>query len=278
MNPRAIAIVGIGLMGASLAAKCRRTFPGAHIIGISRNRKALALARKRLWIHASTSDLQRGVQSADLIVLCTPVNTLSKYLKALDHMVASGTLVTDVGSVKGSVLREVEKKKFKKIHFVGAHPMVGGHQRGAEAAHSNLYDEGFTFLIRSPKTDPKSYASVKAFWKKVMPRVVEISAQAHDRVVSDISHLPHVVAMTLVLAVNQKSLKFAAGGFRDTTRIAQAHPSIWLPIYQANRKALGRSLGLFEAEIRKFRKALKSKNHQALSRIVAQAALRRRQI
>ena len=265
-------------MGGSLAAACRRKFPRARIIGVTRSRHALRTALKRRWIHQGFRDLSRGVQNADLVVLCTPVDTFPKLLKAVDRAGKKGVLVTDVGSVKGSVERWIGKRSWSHLRFVGAHPMVGSHQRGIEVANKVLYDHGFTFLVRSRRTDQKSYGAVKAFWRKISSRLIETDAETHDKIVAEISHLPHAIAACLLLAVSKKSLGFAASGFRDTTRIAEGHPSIWLPILHGNACALLNALDDFEKQLKNLRRALQSKNARILKKILDFSSQKRSQI
>src|SRR5664279_2383924 len=127
-----IVVIGLGLMGGSLAAACRKKFPKARITGISRSREALALVLKKRWVHEATRDVTLGARGADLVVLCTPVDTFLPYLKAIDKVCAKGALVLDVGSVKAAVLKEVNSRKWKNLSFVGCHPMVGSHRRGIQ--------------------------------------------------------------------------------------------------------------------------------------------------
>lgn len=278
MNPKTIAIIGLGLMGGSLAARCRRQFPKAKVIGITRNAAALREARRKRWIHEGTHNLRRGIRNADLIILCTPVDTFPKILSLIDRSLHSAALVTDVGSVKGALLNWIEKRKWKRIQFVGAHPMVGSHRRGIQASSPHLYDHGFTFLVRSRKTNSSSYAAAKSFWKKITPRVIEISADEHDKITSEISHLPHAAAVCLVLAAQKKSLRYAASGFRDTTRIALGDASVWAPIFRSNQKAILKALNFFEKKLGILRQALRAKKDSAMRRILNQAAFLRKQI
>lgn len=281
MKPKSIAIIGLGLMGGSLAAACRKKFSGTKIIGITRNRAALRTALKKKWVHQAAPDLKRGVQSADLIVLCTPVNTLKPLLQQIDRFARRGTLVTDAGSVKSEIVSWAGKRKFKNITFVGAHPMTGSHERGIEAANPDIYRKGFTFVTRTAKTQRAAFTKVKDFWKKISPRVVEITPEAHDIITSQISHVPHLIAACLVLAADPKSLPFAGPGFIDATRIAQGHPSVWLPIFIANRKAVLKAVSGFEKKLSIFKKALSgagSGQARFLEKILAQAGQERAQI
>lgn len=278
MKLKTIAIVGLGLMGGSLAASCRRRFPSSRIIGVSRNRSALAFALKKKWIHQAFPDLRQAVKDANLVVLCTPVDTYWKILNAIDRFASSGTVVTDVGSVKAEVLRRILRKKWRNIEFVSAHPMVGSHEKGIGAARPDLYQKGYVFLIRGEKSLSPAYRFVKNFWKKMAESIVETSALEHDRIVSDISHLPHAAAVCLVLSVGKDSLGFAASGFRDATRIAQGHPTVWLPIFTFNRRALSRSLLHFERKLKAFRRNLSPGRTGELGRMLSSASKLREQI
>jgi len=265
-------------MGGSLAAACRRKFPDARIIGMSRSASALRLARRKKWAHRATRDLPSALALADLVILCTPVDTFPKLLSMIDRSAPKGTLVTDVGSVKGKCVRWAERRRFRRIFFVGAHPMAGSHARGIEHANARLYDGSVIFLTRSKKTDPAAYRRVKSFWKKISSRLVEVTPVLHDQIVSEISHLPHAVAYCLMLAVPCESLQFAANGFRDTTRVAQSAPSVWLPIFEGNRAAVLKSLRRFENTVKKFKNALGGKNTPALRKMLLQGSARRRQM
>ncbi len=267
---KSITIVGLGLMGGSLAPACKRALPQSRITGVSRDRSALKLALKRKWLHETTSDLLQGVKTADLIVLCTPVDTLKALLLKIDSAAQPGALVTDVGSVKGDIQRWADKQKFKNIQFVGAHPLVGSHDRGIDAARPDLYRKGFTFITRTAKQKRENFLSVKNFWQKITPKVYEVTPEDHDRITAEISHLPHLAAFALTLTPQEKSLAFAGMGFLDTTRIAQGHSSVWAPIFLANRRAVMAVLPGFETRLRDFKKALK-KSPAALEKFLQKA-------
>lgn len=271
-----IAIIGLGLMGGSLAASCRKKFPRARIVGISRSREALALAKKKKWVHEATADVLAGARDADLMVLCTPVGTLLPYLKAIDRVCAKQALVMDVGSVKSSVLKEAGSWSWKNLSFVGCHPMVGSHRRGIKAVNPALYEGGLVILTRDRKTCPSAYREAKAFWRRFSSRIVELSPEVHDRFVGEVSHLPHAIAACLMHAVSAPALKVASTGFRDTTRIAAADSSIWQPIFSANRKVMIEVLGRFEKELAKFKKLLLVRDPKSFRNYLDQAQKTRR--
>lgn len=266
---KTIGIVGLGLMGGSLAAACRKNFPKSRIIGISRDSSAVREAVSRKWIHAGGSDLKNLVSSCDLIILCTPVDTLKPMLEAIDLCAKSGAVVTDVGSVKGEICVWAAKQKFFNITFVGAHPMAGSHNRGIQAASAELYAGQLTFLI---KGSGSAYQGVKSFWNRISGRVIEVSAANHDKISAEISHLPHAVAACLVQSAASQSIPFAAKGFLDSTRIAQADPSIWIPIFLANRSEVLKALNTFEKQVKTFKKALSGRQISRLQAFLKQSS------
>jgi len=275
MKLNTIAIVGLGLMGGSLAATCRRKFPRARIIGISRSSQALKYALKKRWIHEGSQDPRRAVKHADLIVLCTPVDTFPKFLSLLDRYAKRGALVTDVGSVKEKIVRWTKKRKFRHIEFVGAHPIAGSHETGIKAAQPHLYDKRMTFLIREKGVSAKSFRIIQSFWKKITPKVIQTSATKHDRIVGQVSHLAHAVAICLMLSVDTSFLRFAGRGFRDATRIAQGAPSIWIPIFLENRRPLLKSMTQFEKKMKRFRGVLLGSSSRGLHRMLTLAGQKR---
>lgn len=270
-----IAIIGLGLMGGSLAAACRKKFPKARIVGISRSHEALTLAKRKRWIHEATREVLFGAHGADLVVLCTPVDTYMPYLEAIDKVCAKGALVMDVGSVKVSVLKAVNSRRWKNLSFVGCHPMVGSHKRGIQAVNPVLYQKGLVLLTRDRKTCPGSYKIAKKFWQSFTSKIMELTPEMHDKLVGEASHLPHAIAVCLMHTVPASALKVASTGFRDTTRIASAASSIWQPIFSANRKVMLSTLGRFELELRTFKKILRGRDPRKLAQFLDQARKKR---
>lgn len=278
MRFRTVAIIGLGLMGGSLAAAIRKRFPKIRVLGITRNRASLKAALRKKWIHQGVSRLGREVSAADLIVLSTPVDTLPGILNRLDRLAKPGAVATDVGSVKGDIIRALRKKKLKRIRFVGAHPMTGSHRRGMEAASAGLYDQGLTFVIRAKETDARAYRDVRDFWKRISPQVEEVSETEHDEIVAWVSHLPHALAVCLLLTAPSAFLRFASTGFSDTTRVAAGHPSLWLPILERNRAALRQPFKTFEKNFIRIKSALSGRRSDSLARMLREARRKRAQI
>lgn len=262
--PEKIVIIGMGLMGGSLAAACQKKFSKTQIVGISRNAKALRFAKSKQWIHEGTKDVLAGAKDADLIVLCTPVSTYFPYLKAIDRVCSKNALVMDVGSVKAAISKEVNSRAWKNFSFVGCHPMVGSHRRGIQAVNPELYKDGLVLLTRERKTSAAHFVRAKQFWQRFTSHILTLTPEKHDALVGQISHLPHAIAFCLMHAVSRSSLRLASTGFRDTTRVAASDPSIWEPIFFSNSTVLLKSLNRFEKKLQKFKKLLTSKNSKKL--------------
>jgi prephenate dehydrogenase len=209
-------------------------------------------------------------------VLCTPVDTYLPYLHAIDQVCAKNALVMDVGSVKASVLKEVNSRPWRNFSFVGCHPMVGSHKRGIGAVNPELYKEGLVLLTPDRKTCSCGLKKAAKFWKTFTPRVITLTPEAHDKLVGEASHLPHAVAACLMHTVSNPAFKVAATGLRDTTRIAAAASSIWQPIFRSNRKVLLVALNRFEQKLQIFKKLLQSRNPKKLAAFLDQAQRKRK--
>lgn len=272
---RCITVVGLGLIGGSLAAASRKAFPRTQIIGVSRSRAALAKARKRNWIHEGTQDLNRGIRSSQLVILCTPVDTFKTLLKRIERAAQSPLIVTDTGSVKGFLVRWVDHEKWRRVNFVGAHPMAGSHERGIDAARPHLFDHALTFITPGRRTSPRVLAQVRNFWEKVSSRVAIVSPEKHDRLTAEISHFPHLVAALIINNTSPSSFSFAASGFFDTTRVAQGDSRLWAPIFLENQKELERLLLKFQAKMEWVRRILKKGEISKLQKVLGEAQRRR---
>ena len=246
-----VAIIGVGLMGGSLAISLRENGYAGTITGIGRGQKNLEAARKVGVINAYTTDIVDGVADADLVVVAVPVMKAAAVVKAALPALKPGAVVTDVGSVKEQLVRDMESMLPDDIHFVGGHPIAGTENSGSLAAFSGLFENRKCILTPTPKTDPSALALVRAIWESAGSEVVEMDARVHDVFLSAISHLPHMIAFTLVNTVagieagGEKALGYSAGGFRDFTRIASSSPEMWADICSMNKGAILDMLRLF---------------------------------
>lgn len=262
-------ILGVGLLGGSLALACKKRGLAGEICGVGRGRENLEKARNLGAVDAITQDPAEGARGADLIVLATPVGGFIPLVKAIAPALRPGVIVTDVGSVKGDLVRELEDLMPQGARFVGGHPIAGSERFGVAAASPSLFEGAQCVLTPTSRTDRQAYSRIKALWEQVGSRVVEMDSHAHDRVFASVSHLPHVVAYALVEAVlgrpgGEGLSAFAAGGFRDVTRIASSHPDLWRDICLRNREALLEEIGNFEAALSRLREAIAGRDGEAL--------------
>ena len=278
MSPRTFVIIGLGLIGGSLGAALRKRFARARVLGVSRSRRKINLAKRLGFIQNGGTSFQKVVSQADIVFVCTPVDTIGDIVEQVDQAAKPGTIVTDVGSTKGTIVRWADRKRFRNIRFVGSHPLAGSHHGGLQYSTANLFDGAVVFLTPTKKTDRRARRAIASIWKLLGTRVSEMSPNAHDRVVDHVSHLPHGVASCLVNAVSSNSLRFSASGFLDTTRVAQADPALWTPIFLTNRVHLACDLKRFRAVVDRLIDALSRGARADIRRMLAAASLKRRQI
>lgn len=241
-------MAGVGLICGSLALDMRRQKLVKEIVGYGRSEANLKIAKKKgiidsYFLHGD--DFPGGV---DFLMMGTPVQTIVPLAKAFLPKLEAGCIVSDVGSVKGEIVRGMEKLLPKEISFVASHPIAGSEQWGAQAARENLFVRHRTVLTPTKKTNEKALRKVAALWRKVGAEVEIMHPDVHDRVLGVISHLPHVLVYALVNEIERTHLKgvdlksYCAGGFKDFTRIASSRPELWRDICLMNKRALGRSL------------------------------------
>jgi len=225
LKNKTVTIVGLGLMGGSLGLAIRKKFPHVKVISVSRSTAKLRQAKRLGLTHQGTTNLTQGVKDADWVILCSPVDHILKTLNLIERAVKPGTIVTDVGSVKTPIVKQASKRTFKKMNFVGSHPMVGSHNTGLGAIRADLYKGGVVLVVKETKTDRHALKQVAQFWKQLGMKVTVTSAKQHDEIVANVSHLPHVLSSLLVGRVGSRNTQFASSGFRDVTRLAQGDPS-----------------------------------------------------
>jgi prephenate dehydrogenase len=276
-----ITLVGVGLLGGSLGMALRKRRLAGSVVGFVRRVASVAECERLGAVNLATLDLQRAVDGAELVVLCTPIAQMRGLVKQMLPVLRQGAIVTDVGSVKGSVVRDLEALVAKAgAYFVGSHPLAGAEKMGVAAARADLFVGAVCVITPTRRSNPAAVRKVEQLWKAVGSHLLQLAPQAHDDLVGRSSHLPHVVAAQLAnLILSPKHPKeqgmLCANGFRDTTRIASGSPEMWRDIALANRKNLSRALETFTHGLQNFRRALKSGDAQAVSRFFEQARERR---
>ena len=281
MQFRKITIVGVGLLGGSIGLAARKLRIAGEIAGFARREKTIAECEKFGAADYATMDLLAAVSNADLIILCTPLAQMRPLAEQFLPALKRGAIVTDVGSVKGGVVRELESLIARAgAHFVGSHPMAGGEKTGVAAARADLFENAICVLTPARKSNAAAVRKLERFWKTLGSRVVKLRPEQHDLFVSRTSHLPHVIAAALanlVLGPAQPKgqSQLCANGFRDTTRIASGSPEMWRDIALANRKHVARSVSAFISELQKFERGLKSADAKAVENFFETAKNRR---
>lgn len=266
---RKITIVGVGLLGGSLGLAVKNRKLAREVVGYVRRAASIAECEKAKAVDSCTRDLREAVTAADLIVLCTPLAQMLPLLKELLPAVKRGAIITDVGSVKATVVKELESQVAKAgAHFIGSHPMAGAEKTGVTAARVNLFEHAVCVVTPTKRSNHAALRKTEQLWKAVGARVIRLSPELHDELVSRSSHLPHVAAATLANLVLDPSHPksqplLCANGFRDTTRIASGSPEMWRDIALANRKNLGKALETFIRDLKKIQAALKKGDEKA---------------
>lgn len=248
MIPR-LAIVGVGLLGGSVAKAARERGLAREIVGIGRDASRLEPALRDGVLDRATVDLADGLRGADLVVLGMPVLVIERMLPAVAAAVGEEALVTDVGSTKATIVTAADALAARRpFHFVGSHPMAGSERAGYAVARGDLFERATVIVTPTDATSPQAVKDIASLWEAMGGRVSQLDPATHDRVVAAISHLPHLVAFALVAGAHRfeaGSFDFAARGFRDTTRIAASDPVVWQEIFRGNREALLASVGRF---------------------------------
>ncbi|HYM73176.1 MAG TPA: prephenate/arogenate dehydrogenase family protein [Stellaceae bacterium] len=266
-----VALIGIGLIGSSLARVLRRDSPKTYIVACARREETLAAVRKLKIADQTTDDPVAAVAGADLVVLATPLSAYAGLAAQIAPALKQGAIVTDVGSVKEAVIRDVAPALPKGVHFVPGHPVAGTEHSGPEAGFAEMFHDRWCILTPTPDTDPEAIAKVTALWRMAQMKVVTMPADHHDRVLAVTSHLPHLIAYTIVgtataLGDDLKSevIAFSAGGFRDFTRIAASDPVMWRDIFMNNREAVLDVIQRFSEDLTALQRAIRRGEGQIL--------------
>jgi cyclohexadieny/prephenate dehydrogenase len=259
-----VALIGIGLIGSSLARVLRRDSPATRIVACARRAETLAAVHRLELANETTADPAIAVEGADLVVVATPLSAYADIGKRIAPALRGGAILTDVGSVKEAVIRDLQPSLPEEVHFVPGHPVAGTEHSGPEAGFAELFDGRWCILTPPPDTAPEAVAAVTRMWEQAGMRVVTMSADHHDRVLAVTSHLPHLIAYTIVgtatdLEDSLKSevIEFSASGFRDFTRIAASDPVMWRDIFLNNREAVLEILQRFNEDLTALQRAIR---------------------
>ena len=274
---RRLAIIGVGLIGGSLAQALRKADAVREVFGCGRGKPNLDTAIELGVIDHYTHDVGEAVEGADMVFLAVPLGAMGQAFEAMKGHLAPDAVITDGGSTKGSVVDDAIQA-FGEVpsNFVPGHPIAGTEYSGVEASFATLYQNRRVILTPLTKTDPEALAKVDAMWRLCGADVTHMEVEHHDEVLAATSHLPHMLAFTLVDALaqmkeNDEIFRYAAGGFRDFTRIASSSPVMWRDICLSNRKALGMMLDCFAEELTDLSRTLREGDGDHLLEIFERA-------
>jgi prephenate dehydrogenase len=261
-----ITIVGVGMLGASIGMALKKKKLANSVVGFFRHRGKIAFAKKIGAIDQGTDDLREAVRGSDLILLCSPVSDIIDKLKGFKSIRPHHALITDIGSTKDAIVNAASG-----LNFIGAHPLAGSEHSGADFAKADLFEKSLCILTPTRGSSKNSLKKISDFWKGLGAKPMIMDPKTHDAILAFTSHLPHAAAFALIQAIPQNSLKFSAGGLKDTTRIALSKPEIWTDIFLSNRQEVLRSLAAFEKSLKKLTAAISKKDKRTLLSLLKKA-------
>ena len=270
--PRRVAIVGVGLLGGSVALSLKRLPSAPSTIGWARS--SATADRLRSWdgLDQVTTDLNAAVDAADVVVVATPVSMIAKWIEQIAAIVPPTTLITDVGSTKATIVAQC-----RQPNFVAAHPIAGSEQSGFEHATADLFDNKPVVITPGNTSDPDLVTRCESFWRCVGGNPSRLSAETHDRVLAGISHVPHLISSLVAARTPAKSLPFVGSGWRDITRVAAGDVPMWMAIVAENRPAIADELEQMSTDLTSLIAAIRTGDDDAVQQLLQSGVDSRRQ-
>ncbi len=272
-----LALIGVGLIGGSLVRALREQNSVVEVVGYGRSQENLQQAVELGVIDAIADSVADAVTDADMVVIATPLGSMRPIFSEMVGHLSPEAVITDVGSVKGSVVRDA-KKAFGALpaRFVPGHPIAGTENSGVASSFATLFQERRVILTPLRESDPEAVRSVTAMWQSVGAEVIEMEIEHHDEVLAATSHLPHLLAYALVDSLSRREthreiFRFAAGGFRDFSRIASSDPEMWRDIAMANREPLLEAVSSFRRELEQLEEMVRAEDGDALQALFSRA-------
>ncbi len=287
LSPRfeRVALIGIGLIGSSISHAARRAGIAGSIVGSARTKETVETAIRLGIIDQGFATATEAARDADLVILCVPVGLCGPIAEEIGPHLKPGAILTDVGSVKGSIVRDVAPHVPAGVHFVAAHPIAGTEQSGPESGFPELFDNRWCILTPQADTDAGATARLEGFWRALGSKVAVMTPEHHDMVLAITSHVPHLIAFNIVntaahlaRVTDSEVIQFSAGGFRDFTRIAASDPTMWRDVFLNNKEAVLEMLGRFSEDLTELQKAIRYGDGDKLHRMFANARAIRRGI
>ena len=266
-----IALIGFGLIGGSIARAAREQGLAKEIVTTARSAKTRERVMELGIVDRVVESNAEAAQSADLVILCIPVGACGPVAAEIAGHLKPGAIISDVGSVKASVVKDMAPHLPASVHFVPAHPVAGTEHSGPDSGFAELFINRWCILTPPEGTDANATEKLRAFWAAIGAKVEVMTPEHHDMVLAITSHLPHLIAYTIVGTADElegvtqsEVLKFSAGGFRDFTRIAASDPTMWRDVFLANKEAVLEMLGTFNEDLSKLTRAIRRGDGEAL--------------
>jgi prephenate dehydrogenase len=277
-----VTIIGVGLIGGSLARVLKGKKLAGEITGAGRSRESLDLALKLGVVDRIDKESSVAVDNADLVVLASPVGTFLSIAREIGPRLKKGAIVTDVGSVKGELVKKIEEVLPRGVHFVPGHPIAGKEKHGVAESSETLFNDTKCILTPSKKTDPQALEAVRSLWRVAGANVMMMDADAHDHIFAAVSHLPHAAAYAMVNTVAEFTsgpesyINFSGAGFRDFTRIAASSPEMWRDICLLNGDNIVEMIEHYQFSLARIKKAIKHRDGAKLEKLFSSASRLRR--
>ena len=280
-----VALVGIGLIGSSLSHAMRRGKIAGHIAGYARSAETRDAAVRLGLVDSIHETAAEAVWNADLVIMCVPVGAYEGIAKEISGSLKPGAILTDVGSVKGAVVKDVLPHLPSGVHFIPGHPIAGTEQSGPLSGFAELFDKRWCILTPLPDSDANAVAELETFWRNCGSDVELMTPEHHDMVLAITSHLPHLIAFNIVATAadledvtDSEVIKYSASGFRDFTRIAASDPTMWRDVFMNNKDAVLEMLGRFSEDLSVLQRAIRFGDGETLFNLFSRARGVRRKI
>jgi cyclohexadieny/prephenate dehydrogenase len=280
-----VALVGIGLIGSSLARVIRREGLAGHIVIATRRPGTLARAEQLALGDSYSTDLAEVVKGADLVIVSVPVGASGEVAEAIAPALRPGAIVTDVGSTKASVVAQMAPRMPENVHFIPGHPIAGTEHSGPDAGFADLFDGRWCILTPQPGTDPAALEKLTRFWERCGSKIDTMDIEHHDMVLAIVSHLPHIIAYNIVgtaddleTVTKSEVIKYSASGFRDFTRLAASDPTMWRDVCLYNKDAILEMLARFSEDLSALQRAIRWGDGEKLFELFTRTRAIRRSI
>lgn len=277
-RPTRAAIIGVGLLGGSIGFALRKCWPDLPVVGVARRQKTRQAALETGAVSEASDDAVAACRGADLVIVCTPVSRIASAVIDVAKVVAEEALITDVGSTKATMVREIEEDAAARQKFVGSHPIAGSEKSGPENASPELLQGKSVIVTPTEHTDPHRSARVTQLWTRLGASVTTLSPEQHDQIFAATSHVPHLVSAAIASIITPDSLPFVGSGWRDTTRVAAGDPRMWTAICLANADAILESSRHFSQQFARLTDAIHRRDAEQIEAFFRDAKALRDQV